>query len=95
MVKARPQGSYTIEEVKLHNREGDLWVVVKNEVYDLTSFANEHPGGKKSMFAFPSLPLPSHHLPSSVIILLHCCHISSPRMDSDVMDTGDMRGQQS
>jgi cytochrome b involved in lipid metabolism len=28
-----------------HNKEGDLWVIVDSIVYDLSKFANLHPGG--------------------------------------------------
>jgi len=37
--------SFTKEEVSQHNKEGDLWIVVDNKVYDLSKFQNMHPGG--------------------------------------------------
>ena len=36
---------FTIEEVKKHNKETDLWIVWRGKVLDLTKFVNEHPGG--------------------------------------------------
>ncbi|GAA5834251.1 hypothetical protein JCM3766R1_004501 [Sporobolomyces carnicolor] len=36
---------YTLDEVAKHNREGDLWTVVNNDVYDLTKLLDFHPGG--------------------------------------------------
>ncbi|KAK9481377.1 acyl-CoA dehydrogenase/oxidase [Lipomyces japonicus] len=39
--------SFTTEDVAKHNSEESLWVVIDNGVYDLSSFQNEHPGGKK------------------------------------------------
>ncbi|GAA5926562.1 uncharacterized protein JCM15063_000309 [Sporobolomyces koalae] len=36
---------YTLGEVARHNREGDLWTVINNDVYDLTKFIDLHPGG--------------------------------------------------
>ena len=31
-------------EVATHNKAEDLWLVVDNDVYDLTKFQDEHPG---------------------------------------------------
>lgn len=28
-----------------HNKETDIWVVIGDHVYDLTSYMSEHPGG--------------------------------------------------
>ena len=35
----------TWDEVRRHNREDDLWVVFSGHVYDVSSFAKNHPGG--------------------------------------------------
>jgi L-lactate dehydrogenase (cytochrome) len=35
-----------MEEVSKHNKAGDLWVVIKGLVYDLSKFYKVHPGGK-------------------------------------------------
>jgi cytochrome b involved in lipid metabolism len=35
----------SIAEVRKHNTEDDLWIVLENKVYDLTEFAPTHPGG--------------------------------------------------
>lgn len=35
---------YSIEEVATHNSKGDLWIIVDNQVFDLSKFQNEHPG---------------------------------------------------
>ena len=37
----------TLDQVAQHNKDGDLWIIIDNKVYDLSKFANEHPGGKK------------------------------------------------
>jgi sulfite oxidase len=37
---------YTYEEVKKHNKEGDVWVIHKDNVYDVSKFIENHPGGK-------------------------------------------------
>lgn len=35
----------TAEEVSRHNTPTDLWIVVEDTVWDVSSFAPEHPGG--------------------------------------------------
>jgi len=37
--------SYTLEEVKKHKTETDLWLVIKDNVYNVTKFFDQHPGG--------------------------------------------------
>lgn len=52
-ILAKPEyRGYTKEEVAVHCKEGDLWVVLKDKnddgkhkVYDLTDYADQHPGG--------------------------------------------------
>jgi cytochrome b involved in lipid metabolism len=39
--------TFTLEEVAKHNTEKDCWVVVNNDVIDVTKFLSRHPGGKK------------------------------------------------
>ncbi|KAL6255373.1 hypothetical protein P5V15_013711 [Pogonomyrmex californicus] len=36
---------YTIDEVGRHNNDKDLWIVIHNMIYDVTSFLQQHPGG--------------------------------------------------
>mmetsp|Transcript_17946 Transcript_17946/g.43929 ORF Transcript_17946/g.43929 Transcript_17946/m.43929 type:complete len:603 (-) Transcript_17946:149-1957(-) len=40
---------FTMEEVKKHNSEKDLWVVIDDLVFDLTDYVGQHPGGLKIM----------------------------------------------
>lgn len=53
---ARPKrqlviGTWTREEVAQHNKEQDLWLIIRDQdskelkVYDLTDYVEEHPGG--------------------------------------------------
>lgn len=36
----------------LHNKEDDVWVVVKDKVYDLTNFYKTHPAGPDAILEF-------------------------------------------
>lgn len=42
----------TTEEVRLHNKPGDQWLLINGRVYDITSFAKRHPGGAKVISHF-------------------------------------------
>ncbi|CEH13483.1 cytochrome b5 [Ceraceosorus bombacis] len=39
--------TFSIDEIKKHNSEESIWVVIDGGVYDMTSFLDDHPGGKK------------------------------------------------
>jgi cytochrome b involved in lipid metabolism len=41
----KPTASLTSEEVLKHSTGTDCWSVINGEVYDLTSYVSEHPGG--------------------------------------------------
>ncbi|KMZ64026.1 cytochrome B5-like protein [Zostera marina] len=42
---AKGSRAYTESEVSLHNSRKDCWIIVKDQVYDVTSYVEEHPGG--------------------------------------------------
>jgi cytochrome b involved in lipid metabolism len=39
--------NFTTSQVESHNNPSDLWIIIDKQVYDLTGFLNEHPGGRK------------------------------------------------
>jgi len=45
-------GGITLEEVAKHNTKGDCWVVVRNEVLNVTNFLKDHPGGELAILTF-------------------------------------------
>ncbi|MBA0748501.1 hypothetical protein Gogos_005312 [Gossypium gossypioides] len=71
---ANSKASYSKTEVMLHNKRTDCWIIIKDKVYDVTSYVEEHPGGDAILahagddstegfygYAFvPYLALPQH-----------------------------------
>jgi cytochrome b involved in lipid metabolism len=41
--------TFSRSDVASHNQTDDLWIVIDNEVFNISTFQNDHPGGKKSM----------------------------------------------
>lgn len=42
--------TFAASDVASHNKPDNLYIIVDEDVYDLTKFQEEHPGGKKSEF---------------------------------------------
>lgn len=43
---------FTAEEVAKHNKKDDVWVIIDDEVLDVTSFLSDHPGGEKAILLY-------------------------------------------
>jgi nitrate reductase (NAD(P)H) len=41
--------AYTMDEVARHSSEDSCWVVIRDKVYDTTTYNNMHPGGAASI----------------------------------------------
>jgi cytochrome b involved in lipid metabolism len=39
---------FSAADVASHKTPNSLWIIVDEDVYDVTKFQDEHPGGKKS-----------------------------------------------
>ncbi|KAH9950153.1 acyl-CoA dehydrogenase [Amylocystis lapponica] len=37
--------TFSADEVAQHNKKGDVWIIIDSNVYDISRFANLHPGG--------------------------------------------------
>ncbi|EKM54168.1 uncharacterized protein PHACADRAFT_257822 [Phanerochaete carnosa HHB-10118-sp] len=44
--------SFSKEEVAKHNKKSDCWVIVDNQVLDVTNFLPDHPGGEKAILLY-------------------------------------------
>ncbi|KAI5662753.1 hypothetical protein M9H77_22076 [Catharanthus roseus] len=44
-VSSKAAKTYSKSEVSLHNKQTDCWIIIKDKVYDVTSYVEEHPGG--------------------------------------------------
>lgn len=42
--------SFTLSEIALHDRNDDLWMIIHDKVYDVTSIIDDHPGGAEVLF---------------------------------------------
>lgn len=40
--------TFTTADVGAHNKGTDMYIIIDGDVFDLTKFQDEHPGGKKS-----------------------------------------------
>mmetsp|Transcript_35607 Transcript_35607/g.75396 ORF Transcript_35607/g.75396 Transcript_35607/m.75396 type:complete len:173 (+) Transcript_35607:45-563(+) len=47
--KSATPEAFTMCQVRRHNKEHDNWVAAKGYVYDLTGYAQKHPGGMKAI----------------------------------------------
>lgn len=50
-ISDKPLRNYTLDEVALHNKPNDAWIVINGKVYDFTLYLDYHPGGKIIMNA--------------------------------------------
>lgn len=44
--------TYTASEVAAHNSTSDCWLIINNNVYNVSSFLGEHPGGASTIIPY-------------------------------------------
>lgn len=51
-VEEEKNGSVSVKEVMSHNKINDCWIVIDGNVYDVTMFLSQHPGGVARIMEF-------------------------------------------
>ncbi|KAH3672788.1 hypothetical protein WICMUC_004010 [Wickerhamomyces mucosus] len=46
---------YTLDEIAKHNTAQDVWMIIHNKVYDITSIIEQHPGGPEVLLDFAGM----------------------------------------
>ncbi|KAI0930652.1 hypothetical protein AcV5_007311 [Taiwanofungus camphoratus] len=44
--------TFSEQDVAKHNKKDDIWVIIDNQVLDVTSFLPDHPGGEKAILLY-------------------------------------------
>eukprot|EP01083_Nonionella_stella_P286575 975378_1 len=52
LILEEKEKEYTMEEVSKHNTADDIWIVLNNNVYDVTDFWQQHPVNPQYVFRF-------------------------------------------
>ncbi len=50
MTQQNITNKYTRQDVKKHNKMNDCWIIINDNIYDITKFLDFHSGGFKSIF---------------------------------------------
>ncbi|GBG27609.1 Sterol 14-demethylase, partial [Hondaea fermentalgiana] len=75
------KAEFTLEEIAKHNTKEDLWIIVKDRVFDVTTYLDLHQGGDNAIINFggrdatEAVAGPQH--PSTVPTLLERYHIGN------------------
>ena len=52
VVSAKDSKEYTRDEVSRHTSPTDCWIIIRNDVLDVSKFLSNHPGGEDIIFEF-------------------------------------------
>lgn len=50
--KSETKSEFSTDDVKKHTSNNDCWVIINDEVLDVTSFLPDHPGGEKAIMLY-------------------------------------------
>ena len=53
--------SYTKEEILKHRKINDCWIIIQNEIYDVTDFILQHPAGPQLILNNAGLESSRHY----------------------------------
>ena len=62
----------TPSEVSKHNSKESCWVIISGQVYDVTEYLDDHPGGSKAILRFAGKVRDSMSLINVLIMILGC-----------------------
>ncbi|KAH9412207.1 hypothetical protein HK407_01g01000 [Ordospora pajunii] len=48
-------GAFTMDQVAMHSKSDDCWMVLDGIVYDVTEFIAMHPGGAKTIMEYAGI----------------------------------------
>lgn len=60
-----------MSEVEKHGKEDDCWLVINKQVYNLTSFINEHPGGVQVIASCQPTTSLGHVISNAICMQIH------------------------
>jgi cytochrome b involved in lipid metabolism len=70
MADASTPKTWTLAEVAKHHSEKDLWLSIDGNVYDVSGYANDHPGGIEIMMQHAGSTRATSHAPRSALTAL-------------------------
>jgi len=83
-------GEVTLEGVAAHNRNGDCWLVIDGDVYDVSSYLDSHPGGLEAILKHAgkdaTAPFNGDQHPASVRTVVNEYRVGTLRASAPAVD---------
>lgn len=58
----KPLPVYTLQQVAQHNHAGDCWIALQGHVYNITTWIDQHPGGREVLLSIAGTDATQHFL---------------------------------